>query len=132
MTFADVVVQFSPEEWGMLSVSQRELYQEVTLENYASLDFLGLVTAKPPLVSELEEGKEPSNTELPGAVQSPSLGREQGVAAGLPTPAELVDFKATGLYHLEGLSEGTGPAGSPAVPWAQNGSQLSQPLPLCL
>lgn len=43
MAFADVVVQFSAEEWKMLSVSQRELYQEVTMDNYANLAFLGKV-----------------------------------------------------------------------------------------
>ncbi|XP_061443508.1 gastrula zinc finger protein XlCGF26.1-like isoform X1 [Rhineura floridana] len=58
VSFADVTVQFSPEEWALLLESQRELYRDVTMENYASLAFLGLVSAKPALVSKLERRQE--------------------------------------------------------------------------
>uniref|UniRef100_A0A8D0AZ93 KRAB domain-containing protein n=1 Tax=Salvator merianae TaxID=96440 RepID=A0A8D0AZ93_SALMN len=40
ISLADVTVQFSQEEWQMLSRSQRQLYWEVTTDNFSSLSFL--------------------------------------------------------------------------------------------
>uniref|UniRef100_A0A452IDE7 KRAB domain-containing protein n=1 Tax=Gopherus agassizii TaxID=38772 RepID=A0A452IDE7_9SAUR len=41
VTFEDVVVYFSPEEWAALAEWQRELYRDVIMENYELVASLG-------------------------------------------------------------------------------------------
>ncbi|XP_053768316.1 zinc finger protein 354A isoform X4 [Desmodus rotundus] len=63
VTFEDVAVLFTRDEWRKLRPSQRSLYQDVMLENYHHLVSLGLPFSKPQVISLLQQGEEPWKAE---------------------------------------------------------------------
>nr|XP_035966251.1 zinc finger protein 717-like isoform X5 [Halichoerus grypus] len=63
VSFEDVAVNFSWEEWQDLDDAQRTLYRVVMLETYSSLVSLGHCITKPEVIVKLEQGAEPWTVE---------------------------------------------------------------------
>ncbi|XP_077899267.1 zinc finger protein 809-like isoform X2 [Ictidomys tridecemlineatus] len=59
VSFEDMSVDFTWEEWQDLDDAQRILYRDVMLETYRSLVSLGHCVAKPEVIFKLEQGAGP-------------------------------------------------------------------------
>ncbi|KAF5923859.1 hypothetical protein HPG69_007490 [Diceros bicornis minor] len=59
LSFKDISLEFTWEEWQLLDSMQKYLYRNVILENYSNLLSVGYCGSKPDLIFKLEQGEEP-------------------------------------------------------------------------
>ncbi|XP_038949646.1 zinc finger protein 568 isoform X1 [Rattus norvegicus] len=59
VTFKDVAVDLTQEEWQQMKPAQRDLYRDVMLETYSNLVTVGCHVTKPDVIFKLEQEDEP-------------------------------------------------------------------------
>ncbi|KAM8765961.1 uncharacterized protein V5649_021115 [Rhynchonycteris naso] len=59
VSFSDVAVDFTREEWQQLEPAEKTTYRDVMLENYSHLVSVGYDSTKPNVIVRLEQGEEP-------------------------------------------------------------------------
>ncbi|XP_036877247.2 zinc finger protein 69 homolog isoform X2 [Manis javanica] len=96
LTFKDISVDFTQEEWRNLAPAHRNLYREVMLENYGNLVSVGYQFSKPSVILQLEKGEEPWMTENNGPGY-PSSDLKSKIETNMSTAKN--DILQEQLYH---------------------------------
>uniref|UniRef100_A0A8B9DX28 Uncharacterized protein n=1 Tax=Anser cygnoides TaxID=8845 RepID=A0A8B9DX28_ANSCY len=112
VAFEDVAIYFSPEEWVELAAWQRELYQEVMMDNYDLVACLGSVDVSSKLIHKMEPEEESCGGAPPGdgdgATPNTAGIAARGRTAGEDPPGDSDEGRSVPPAPLAGGAEELG------------------------
>ncbi|XP_008848408.1 zinc finger protein 10 isoform X2 [Nannospalax galili] len=104
VTFRDILVAFSREEWKLLDADQQVMYKDVMLENYKNLVSLGHQLPKPDVILQLEKGEEPWMVER-GIHQETCPDSEMAFESKSPVSSKSISKDKFSAINVEGMSK---------------------------